>query len=344
VRVLLTGSSGYIGRVLGPRLVAAGHSVIGLDAGWYRGCDFGSETENIPVIDKDVRDISVEDLLGFDAVIHLAAVSNDPIGDLNPSTTYGINHRASVRLAVLAKQAGVERYLFSSSCSLYGKADGEQAVSEDADFFPVTAYGESKVYAERDIRGLASDNFTPTYLRNATVYGVSPRLRADLVVNNLVGFALTTGEVLMKSDGSPWRPLVHVNDVSDAFIIILEMPREKIHNESFNIGATSENYQIKDVAAIVESVVPKSTIKFSSDASPDRRSYRVDFAKARDVLNFRPQWNVEDGARQLYDAYVATSLTLDDFDGARFQRIKTIRGLIDGNLLSDDLRWQAVSV
>src|SRR6266850_564596 len=246
MKVLVTGCNGYIGAVMGPMLEKAGHQVVGLDSYLFEDCVFGSWTPNISALIKDIRDVQTSDLKGFDAIIHLAALSNDPLGDLNPECTYEINYRASVRVARLAKEAGVPRFLFSSSCSLYGVA-GEDMVREGAAFNPITPYGTSKVLVEEDVSALADERFSPTFLRNATAYGVSPKLRGDLVVNNLVAFAYTTGEVLIKSDGSPWRPLVHIRDISAAFIAVLEARRELVHNECFNVGQTTENYRIREV-------------------------------------------------------------------------------------------------
>lgn len=340
MRVLITGHTGYIGAVLVPMLLEAKHAVTGLDTDFFAGCDFNGGLVDVPAIGRDLRDVAVEDLKGFDAVIHLAALSNDPLSDLNPECTYEINHRASVRLAELAKAAGVTRFLFSSSCSLYGLAAGADFLAEDAAFNPVTPYGESKVLVERDVSCLADDKFTPTHLRNATAYGVSPRLRADLVVNNLVGFAYTTGEVLIASDGTPWRPLVHVEDICRAFLAILQAPRELVHNQAFNVGRTEENYQIRDVATMVEKIVPGSRVKYAEGGGPDLRCYRVNCDKiARTLPAFRPQWTVRRGIEQLYEAYKDCALTLQEFTGTRYIRIKHLSSLLGSSRLDPTLRW-----
>jgi nucleoside-diphosphate-sugar epimerase len=321
-------------------LLEAKHAVTGLDTDFFAGCDFNGGLVDVPAISRDLRDVAVEDLKGFDAVIHLAALSNDPLSDLNPECTYEINHRASVRLAELAKAAGVTRFLFSSSCSLYGLAAGADFLAEDAAFNPVTPYGESKVLVERDVSCLADDKFTPTHLRNATAYGVSRRLRADLVVNNLVGFAYTTGEVLIASDGTPWRPLVHVEDICRAFLAILQAPRELVHNQAFNVGQTKENYQIRDIAAMVEETVPGSRVKYAEGGGPDLRCYRVNCDKiARTLPAFRPQWTVRRGIEQLYEAYKDCALTLQEFTGTRYIRIKHLSSLLGSSRLDPTLRW-----
>jgi nucleoside-diphosphate-sugar epimerase len=339
VKVLLTGHLGYIGSVLSELLRDRGHEVVGLDSGLFDGCDFGTLAE-IAALRIDLRDVQADHLQGFDAVLHLAALSNDPLSNLDPRLTYEINHRASVRLAGLAKQAGVSRFLFSSSCSLYGAA-GDTFLDERARFNPVTAYGDSKVLVERDVRRLADDTFSPTYLRNATAYGVSPRLRGDLVVNNLVGYAYTSGDILIKSDGTPWRPLVHVRDIAAAFLAVLEAPRELVHNESFNVGQTQENYRIREIADMVREVIPGSRVQYAADGGPDLRCYRVDCGKIARVLeSYRPEWTVRRGVEELYAAYQHRGLTIDDLEGARYTRLARIRELIGAGRLDTDLRVQ----
>ncbi|HEV7389717.1 MAG TPA: SDR family oxidoreductase [Gemmatimonadaceae bacterium] len=341
MRVLITGNNGYIGSVLAPLVKQAGHDVVGLDTFLFEGGTFGSDVQQIDAMRMDLRDVETADLRGFDAVIHLAALSNDPVGDLNPQCTYDINHLGSVRLARLAKEAGVQRFLFASSCSLYGVA-GDNLLDEQADMNPVTAYGVTKVLFEKDVAKLADDDFSPTFLRNATAYGVSPRLRADVVVNNLVGIAFTTGEVLIQSDGTPWRPLVHIEDIARAFIAALHAPRELVHNEAFNVGRTDENYRVRDLGALVEQVVPGSRVRYAEGGGPDPRCYRVNCEKImRTLPEYQPQWTVRKGMEQLRDAFQQNGLTREELLGDRYFRIKRLRSLQSQGLLDESLRWTA---
>jgi nucleoside-diphosphate-sugar epimerase len=338
MRILITGHDGYIGRVLVPLVQKAGHDVVGLDNYLFGECQFDGPGAECASIRKDVRDVEVEDLQGFDCVMHLAGLSNDPLGDLDSDLTYAINHRASVRLAEIAKTAGVKRFLFSSSCSNYGAA-GDEPLTEESAFNPVTPYGISKVKVEQDLQGMADDSFSPTYLRNATAYGLSERLRADLVVNNLTAYALTTGKVLLKSAGTSWRPLVHIRDIAKAFLAIAEAPVEKVHNEAFNVGKTEENYRIRDVATIVAEVVPNSVVEFAEGASPDLRNYNVDCSKIKRVLpSFDPTWTVRKGAEELFEAYKRHGLTEEEFLSSRFMRIRHVREGIEAGRITEDLR------
>jgi nucleoside-diphosphate-sugar epimerase len=341
MKVLVTGYHGYIGSVMVGALSRAGHDVTGLDTFFFEGCDFGEEAVSVPFLCRDIRDVSTADLRRFDAVIHLAALSNDPLGFLDASCTFQINHLGSVSLAKAAKAAGVPRFLFASSCSLYGAA-GDRMLDESAAFNPITAYGSSKVLVEADVSQLADDSFSPTFLRNATAYGVSPRLRADVVVNNLVGIACTTGEILIQSDGTPWRPLVHVEDISRAFLAVLEAPREAIHKQAFNVGSSEENYQVRDVAAMVQDVVPGCTVRYADGGGPDPRCYRVNCDKlTRHIPGFRTCWTVRRGVEQLYESFVRHGLTREMFD--RYVRLGKIQELRRDGRLDASLRWRTVT-
>jgi nucleoside-diphosphate-sugar epimerase len=339
MRVLVTGHNGYIGGALVPLLRAAGHQVVGMDTGLFDAGRFIPEPPRVDNLAVDVRDARPEHFVGIDAVIHLAGISNDPLGDLDADVTFDVNHRGSARVAKAAKEGGVRRFLLSSSCSLYGSA-GDEALDESADFNPVTPYGVSKVLAEDSVRALADDDFHPTFLRNATAYGAAPHLRIDLVVNNLTGFAVTTGEVLLKSNGRALRPLVHVEDIGRAFVAVLEAPLELVSGEAFNVGRSEENYRISDVARIVEEAVPGSRVRFADGADADVRNYRVDCDKlARTLPGFAPQWTVRGGVAELVAAYAAFGLTLDDVVGPRFLRIRAVEQLMSRGRLGRDLRW-----
>jgi nucleoside-diphosphate-sugar epimerase len=340
VKILLTGHLGYIGTVMVPMLLESGHTVTGCDSDLYRNCTFdaGGKISAVRNLRKDIRDLSLRDLEGFDAILHLAALSNDPLADLDVAVTYDINHLASVQLAKLGKAAGVRRFLLASSCSSYGFA-GDEIIDETGKLNPVTAYGQSKVWSERDISPLAGPDFCPTYMRPATAYGVSPRLRLDVVLNNLVACAVTTGIILLKSDGSPWRPIAHIEDISRAFIAALQAPEDVVFNQAFNVGQTPHNYRIREIAQVVAQTVPGCRLEIAQDAGPDKRSYRVNFDKiARTLPDFKPQWDVRKGAEQLYAAYRSARLTREDFEGPRYQRIGQIKKLMSKGDIDQELR------
>ena len=341
MRILLTGHHGYIGSVCGPVLAAAGHDVVGLDALFYRGCDLPS-AKRAPAATTaaDVRDVRPAELEGFDAVVHLAALSNDPIGDFSPELTREINYEATVRLARAAREAGVRRFVFSSSCSMYGTSS-DNAVDEEAPLMPLTAYAESKVRSEEALAELAGSDFAPVSMRNATAYGVSARLRIDLVLNNLVGWAYTTGKVKIMSDGTPWRPLIHVEDIARATLAALEAPEDVVRGEAFNVGRNDENYQVRELGDIVESVVTGSHVEYAGSGDPDPRSYRVSFDKlARAFPDLRLTWTARAGAKELADAYDRAGLTLDEFESDRYSRLKRLRLLLERGDLDPALRWR----
>jgi nucleoside-diphosphate-sugar epimerase len=342
VRVLITGHLGFIGTLMVPVIQRAGHDVVGLDSDFYAASTFIDALTPVPHLRGDIRDIRASDLEGFDAVIHLAALSNDPLGDLNPELTFDINHLGTVRMAEAAKSAGVRRFLFSSSCSNYGASSGDELLTEEAAFNPVTPYGRSKVRAEQDLTGLADARFCPVLMRSATAYGVSPRIRFDVVLNNLTAWAVTAHRILLKSDGTPWRPVVHAEDICRAFRAALEAPESQVRAEAFNVGRSSENYRVRELAEIVRRTVPGCEIEFASDASPDTRNYRVNCDKIRRVLPaFVPRWNASRGAQELYDAFVKRAVTVDDFEGARYRRVDRIKTLLAEGLLDSSLRWTA---
>jgi nucleoside-diphosphate-sugar epimerase len=341
MRVLVTGHMGYIGRVMAPMLRTAGHEVIGLDSDLFKGMQLTPDNSEFPTIRLDIRDVERKHLEGFEAVIHLAALSNDALSNWNPAITYDVNHAASVRLARMAKDAGVQRFLFSSSCSIYGRP-GDSLVDEAGTIETITPYTISKAQVERDLAGLASGSFSPTFLRNATAYGVSPCHSFELVLNNLVAWAYAVGRVHIKSDGSPWRPTVHIEDISRAFLAALTAPREAIHCQAFNVGRVDENYTVRQLAQIVQEVVIGSQVEYADGGRPDARSYRVDFRKIRHHLpTFKPEWTVRRGAEQLYAAYRRAGVTLDQFEGPRFKRIDHLKQHVASGRLDATLRWSS---
>ena len=337
MRVLVTGHQGYLGTVMTPVLQAAGHDVTGLDTGFFATCVLGPHPVDPPGLRVDLRDVTREQLTGFDAVIHLAALSNDPLGALAPQITYDINHHASVRLAHLAKEAGVQRFLYASTCSVYGSA-GEDLVTEDAPLRPLTPYAESKVRVEDDVAAIADASFSPVFLRNATAFGFSPRLRADIVLNNLVGHAVLTGKVRVLSDGTPWRPLVHARDIATAFLLALEAPSDKVHCTAYNVGSESNNLTVADIAQSVADVVPGAELMITGETGADPRSYRVDFSKFRQAVGFEAAWKVADGAGELYKEYLSAGLTADDF-AKKFTRLPQLEALGANGHLDDSMRW-----
>lgn len=339
MRVLITGHKGFIGTALVPMVQAAGHVVVGLDSDLYRNSTYGPPPAPIPEIIKDIRDIEKKDLQGIDAIIHLAALSNDVLGELNPELTYQINQVAPVRLAEMARELGISRFIFASSCSLYGAA-GDDLLDENAQFSPITTYAKSKVGVEREVGDLADDRFSPTFMRNATAYGVSPRIRFDVVINNLTAWAYTTGHVHLKSDGTPWRPVVHIDDISRAAIAVLNAPREVIHNQAFNVGISSQNYRISELADFVKTTVPNCEIRYAADAGPDARCYRVDFTKYEQTFPDAPlQWDAARGVQDIYESYRTIGLKRDEYEGPKYKRIAQIKYLLDTHQLDTTLRW-----
>ena len=341
MKVLVTGHHGYVGSVLAAAMQEAGHEVVGFDTFYYRGCDFGDGSEFEPVLERDVRDVQPADLEGFDAVVHLAALSNDPLGDFNPTWTYDINRDGTMALATAAKEAGVRRFVFASSCSMYGAAEGDAALTEAAPLRPLTPYAESKVAAEEALGRLAGNDFAPVSMRNATVYGVSPRLRLDIVLNNLVAWAHTTGAIRLESDGSSWRPLIHVRDVARAALALLDAPEDAVRGEAFNIGSDEQNYRISELAEIVRDRLPHCKVTLAEGASADPRSYRVDFSKFESTFpHCRLEWTAERGADELARAYAEAGLTFDDFVGHRYIRLGQLKRLLDAHALDAELRWK----
>ena len=338
MRILVTGHDGYIGAVLVPLLLSAGHQVTGLDSFLFRGCDFGPEPLPVDVVELDIRDVERQHLAGIDAVIHLAALSNDPLCEINPQSTWQINYEATIRLAEIARAVGVERFIQASTCSLYGASGGE-LLDETAPIAPVTAYGKAKAQVEVDLALMATDTFSPVCLRNGTAYGRSPRLRTDLVVNNLLGYAHTTGEIQVKSDGTQWRPMIHVEDIARAFLVSLEVPREAVHNQMLNVGSTCENFRVSELAGIIQRVVPGSRTTIGTGLGPDQRTYRVNCDRiSREPIGFEPQWTIEAGVKDLHEAFMTYGFTAEDFASSRYFRLRTIVDLMENGFLDENLR------
>jgi nucleoside-diphosphate-sugar epimerase len=338
MKVLVTGHHGYIGSVAAPMLRESGHDVTGLDTFFYEGCDLLDDALDVPTLRIDLRDVTPDVLEGFDGIVHLAALSNDPLGELDQDLTREINYRGTVELARIAKEAGVRRFVFASSCSMYGAAATDELITEDAPLRPLTAYAESKVRAEEALSELADDDFAPVFMRNATAYGVSPRIRLDVVLNNLAAWAFTTGKVLIMSDGTPWRPLVHVRDISAAAAAALVAPFALVQNEAFNVGTNDENYRVRELAEIVRDTFTDCEIEYAEGAGPDPRSYRVDFRKLSETLpDGRPRWTARDGAQELLDAFRSAQLTSSGFE--MYTRLSRLKSLLAEGSLDDDLRW-----
>ena len=345
MKVLVTGSNGYIGSVLCPKLIREGFKVKGLDTNFYQGCNLFNYEKSLEQVFKDTRNIIKNDIEDCDAIIHLAALSNDPVGALNPQLTHDINCKASILLAKYAQEVGVKRFIFSSSCSIYG-ISSEGFIDESGKVNPVTEYAKSKIESEEEISEYADKNFSPVFLRNSTVYGISPMHRVDLVVNNLTGWAYTTGKIRIMSDGTPWRPLIHLEDICRAFIATLKAPRELIHNQTFNVGKNDSNYQIKDIADTIKKIMPECAIEYTGEHGGDSRTYRVDFSKIANILGdyFHPSWDVERGVREILNAYKVNKFSKEDFEGDKFIRLKRIKLLIDSNKVDKDLFWRGVDL
>jgi nucleoside-diphosphate-sugar epimerase len=340
MKVLVTGTEGYLGCLLAPMLIERGHDVVGVDTGYYKNGWLYNGLPATPLtLVKDIRRISREDLAGVEAVVHMAELSNDPTGQLAPNITYDINHKGSVRLAELARTAGVRRFVYMSSCSVYGLAAGEQAVDEAAPVNPQTAYAECKVMVERDVKPLAREGFSPTFLRNATAFGASPRMRFDIVLNNLCGLAWTTGKIAMTSDGTPWRPLVHALDIARAICCTIEAPADVVHNEVFNVGQTQQNYQVRQIAEIVAEVFEGCELTFGKQGA-DNRSYRVSFEKIHARLpGFRCEFDARRGAQQLHDVFKRIDLGTEQFTGRGHTRLMQLEYLIRTRQIDEQFYW-----